>query len=148
MFHYFREYYKVVDYLAQYSNEKIALSIGATNLLDIFDESYYSNLSGGIFEALGRLFNRKLEIYIYPSKKEDQTIINSHNLETRNAKIQVLYDYFKKENQIIDIKEFQVEHLNIFSHEVLEKIKNNEKDWELFLPESVANIIKDKRLFT
>lgn len=144
----FREYYKVVDYLAQYSNEKIALSIGATNLLDIFDESYYSNLSGGIFEALGRLFNRKLEIYIYPSKKEDQTIINSHNLETRNAKIQVLYDYFKKENQIIDIKEFQVEHLNIFSHEVLEKIKNNEKDWELFLPESVANIIKDKRLFT
>lgn len=144
----FREYYKVVDYLAQYSNEKIALSIGATNLLDIFDESYYSNLSGGIFEALGKLFNRKLEIYIYPSKKEDQTIINSHNLETRNAKIQVLYDYFKKENQIIDIKEFQVEHLNIFSHEVLEKIKNNEKDWELFLPESVANIIKDKRLFT
>ncbi|RRJ91281.1 TonB-dependent receptor [Paenimyroides tangerinum] len=144
----FREYYKVVDYLAQYSNEKIALSIGATNLLDIFDESYYSNLSGGIFEALGKLFNRNLEIYIYPTKKDDDTIVNSHNLETRNTKIQVLYDYFKNENQIIDIKEYEVKNLNIFSHEVLEKIKNNEKDWELFLPESVANIIKEKQLFT
>src|SRR5690606_13310345 len=63
----FKEYYKVVDYLSQYSNEKIGLTIGAANLLDIFDDKYYNNLSGGIFEGLGRLFNKKIEIFIYPS---------------------------------------------------------------------------------
>lgn len=143
----FKEYYKVVDYLAQYSNEKIALTIGATNLLDIFDETYYKHLSGGIFEALGRLFNRNLEIFIYPSKNDKNQIINSKNLKTINPKFQVLFEFFKNNNQIIDIEDFDENHLNIYSHEVLEKIRNNESDWELNLPESVVTLIKEKKLF-
>lgn len=140
----FKEYYKVVDYLAQYTNEKIGLTIGASNLLDIFDETYYNHLSGGIFEALGRLFNRSLEIYVYPSK-ENEEIINSKNLKIKNPKYQVLYDFFK--DQMIDISVFNEANLNVYSHEVLEKIKKNEAGWEKFLPESVSKIIKEKKLF-
>ena len=142
----FREYYKVVDYLAQYSNEKIGLTIGASNLLDIFDETYYKHLNGGIFEALGRLFNRSLEIYVYPSK-ENQLIINTQNLKVRDSKYQVLYDFFKNQNQMVDISEYNETNLNVFSHEVLEKIRKNESDWEKYLPESVSKIIKEKKLF-
>lgn len=143
----FKEYYKVIDYLAQYSNEKIALSIGATNLLDIFDSKYYNQLNGGLFEALGKLFNRNLEIYVYPSKEQNGEIIDSENLKIREEKYQVLYNFFKNENQIIDIKNYDEENLSIYSHEVLEKIKKNTPDWKSFLPESVAKIIDDKKLF-
>ena len=143
----FKEYYKVVDYLSLYSNEKIGLTIGAANLLDIFDDQYYKNLSGGIFEALGRLFNKKLAVYIYPNKNEKNQIINSKKLKTRNSKYQVLYDYFRNEDQIIDITDFNEAHLNIYSQDVLEKIKNNENNWEDNLPNSVAQIIKEKKLF-
>ena len=143
----FKEYYKVSDYLAQFTNEKIGLAIGAANLLDIFDEKYYTHLSGGIFEALGKLFNRKLEIYVYPFKKSSDELLNSKNLKTIDNKFQVLYDFFRNENQIIDIENFEENNLKIFSHEVLEKIRNNEENWEQYLPKTVATLIKEKKLF-
>lgn len=142
----FKEYYKVIDYLAQYSNEKIALTIGAKNLLDIFDSKYYTELKGGLFEALGRLFNRKLEIYVYPSK-ENGEIINSEKLKIREQKYQVLYNFFKNEKQIIDIEYYNEKNLSINSNDVLEKIKNNTSDWKSYLPESVGKIIEEKKLF-
>jgi hypothetical protein len=37
--------------------------------------------------------------------------------------------------------------LSIYSHDVLEKIKNGESDWETLVPETVARIIRNKRLF-
>lgn len=143
----FKEYYKVVDYLAQYSNEKIALTIGASNLVDIFDQKYYQHLSGGIFEALGKLFNRKLEIFVYPFKNEKDEIIHSKNLKTIDDKFQVLYDFFRNEDKIIDIENYEEKNLKIYSHEVLEKIRKNESNWEQFLPETVAQLIKEKNLF-
>lgn len=143
----FKEYYKVIDYLAQYSNEKIALTIGASNLIDIFDAKYYTELNGGLFEALGRLFNRNLEILVYPFKNNPNEIINTDNLKVRESKYQVLFEYFKNENQIIDIKTFNETDLNIHSSDVLEKIKTNSSDWKTYLPESVSKIIEEKKLF-
>jgi hypothetical protein len=46
----FQEYYKVVEYFANYT--KAEWDYGVNNLVDIFDEKYYRHLSGGILEAL------------------------------------------------------------------------------------------------
>ncbi len=50
------EYYRLAAYLSRYTDKKIALTLGATSLLELFDEKYYSELDGGILEAFGRLF--------------------------------------------------------------------------------------------
>ena len=38
--------------------------------------------------------------------------------------------------------------MHIFSRDVLKKLMNNEDGWEEMLPEGIAEIIKQKQLFT
>ena len=37
----FKEYYKLVDYLSQYTKNQLALSMGVNNFVEIFNEQYY-----------------------------------------------------------------------------------------------------------
>ena len=143
----FKEYYKVVEYCSQYSKEKIGLTIGVSNLIDIFDSKYYNNLSGGVFEALGKLFNRDLQVYLYPMFNENNEVVTSKNLMLNECHLQPIYQYFLDNKQIIDIDTYEEKNLKIFSRNVLRMIQHNESDWEVFLPEGVADIIKTKKLF-
>lgn len=54
----FQEYYKLVEYLNNYTKAKIGLTMGVNNLVDIFDEKYYRHLSGGILEASENYFSK------------------------------------------------------------------------------------------
>ena len=44
----FQEYYKLVEYFNLYTKNRMGLSMGINNLIDIFDENYYRHLSGVI----------------------------------------------------------------------------------------------------
>ena len=48
----FSEYYKLVKYLTMYTKKQLGLTMGVTNLIEIFDEKYYDGVKGGILEAL------------------------------------------------------------------------------------------------
>jgi hypothetical protein len=56
----FSEYYRLIDYFASYTNKKIGIGMGVNNLLMVFDEDYYKNLSGGILEAFGKFFRKNV----------------------------------------------------------------------------------------
>lgn len=143
----FQEYYKLVDYFGEFTNEQIGFAMGTDSIMNIFDIKYYSNLKGSILEGIGKLFSNNLKIYLYPILGEDQkTIINSDNLKL-NHKVKELYKYFKQANKIIDIKEYDVSHMKIQGQDVFRKINNNEEGWEAMLPEGIAETIKFKGLF-
>ena len=46
-----------------------------------------------------------------------------------------LFKYFKLNRRIVDIKDFNLEHAEIYSRDILHKIANREKGWESQLPE-------------
>ena len=62
----FAEYYRLAAYLFRYTNRRIGLAMGAMNLREIFDESSYAKLEGGILENFGRLFKNNLKLFVYP----------------------------------------------------------------------------------
>ena len=62
----FREYYRLAGYLFRYTNRAIGLVMGVPSLIEILNEKYYTNLEGGILEALGRMFKGGLKLYVYP----------------------------------------------------------------------------------
>src|SRR2546423_4200883 len=66
----FGEYYRLAGYLSRYTNQMIGLVMGVPSLLEIFDERYYTNLEGGILEALGRMFKSGLTLFVYPAIDE------------------------------------------------------------------------------
>jgi len=143
----FKEYYKLVEYFSNYTRNRMGLTMGVNNLVDIFDEKYYRHLSGGILEAFGKLFFKDLKVYLYPMiRKETGELVNSDNLKV-HPRMKELYKFFKYNGKLIDIENFNPDILHIFSREVLKRIENGEKGWEEMLPKGVANLILEKSLF-
>ena len=143
----FQQYFKLVEYFSEFTKERMGLTMGAQNLIEIFDEKYYRNLSGGILEAFGKLFYRDLKVYIYPYDDVDSgEFINTENLKV-HPRTKELYKFFKKNGRLVNINDFDKDILNIFSRTVLKMILNGDKGWEEMLPKGIADIIKQKRLF-
>ena len=143
----FSEYYRLIDYFAHYSNGKIGVAMGVNNLLDVFDENYYKNLSGGILEAFGKFFRQGMTVYLYPYKDPGtHELLTSTNLKVHDN-LKELYKYFKHNKRIIDIKNYNPEFSEIYSRDILKKITNGEHGWEDQVPAGVAEMIKERGMF-
>ena len=46
------EFYKLTSYFRRYTKQMVGVTMGINNLLEIFNESYYENLDGGILESV------------------------------------------------------------------------------------------------
>lgn len=144
----FQEYYKLVEYFNNYTKARIGLTMGVNNLIEVFDEKYYRHLSGGILEAFGKLFFKNVIVYLYPMKDPEMgQILTSNNLKV-HPRIKELYKFFKYNKKVMDIVDYDPSVMDIFSRNVLKKIINDEAGWEEELPEGIAEIIKEKHLFT
>ena len=142
----YQEYYKLLDYFSKFSTKRMGVILGVPNLKLIFEEKYYRHLNGGILEAFGRMFNRDLKMYLYPSQKlADGELKNSKNLQV-HPRFRALYEYLIYNNRIVDI-DYDPKVLHIFSPAVLKMIKNGIKGWEELVPAYVDNVIKEKKLF-
>jgi hypothetical protein len=143
----FSEYYKLVEYFTTYNVRYIGVAMGVNNLLMVFDEEYYKNLSGGILEAFGKFFRKDMRVYLYPYKDpKTHELLTSENLKV-SENLKELFKYFKLNRRIVDIKDFNLEHAEIYSRDILHKIANHEKGWESQLPEGVAEMIKERGMF-
>jgi len=142
----FQEYYKLVEYFSQYTKARMGLAMGVNNLVDIFDQKYYSHLSGGILEAFGKLFFKDLRVYLYPMKNDDGTLTTSDNLKV-HPRMKELYKFFKYNGKVIDIEDYDEDNLVVFSRKVLKMISSGENGWQEMLPEGVSKLIMEKSLF-
>ena len=143
----FQEYYKLVDYFSEFTKARMGLAMGVYNLVQIFDEKYYRDLSGGILEAFGKLFYKDLKVYLYPLKDQKTgEIIDSENLKV-HPRLKELYKFFKYNGRIADIKKYDPNILDYFSREIFKMISKGESGWEEMVPEGVPEFIKSHRLF-
>ena len=143
----YKKYYKLTEYLSQFSKLRMGLILGVDNLLNMFEEKYYRNLNGGIMEAFGIIFTRDIKFYLYPYKpNEESNLIQSNNIPI-HPRVKGLYNYLITNGRIKDL-EYNSSILNIFSRNVLKKIKSCETGtWENSVPKGVADFIKKRQLF-
>jgi len=143
----FKEYFRLVDYFSHYTKNQMALAMGVNNFLEIFKEDYYDDLGGGILEAFGKMFHNNLKVYLYPmEEKETGNIINSNNLRL-HPRMKEFYKFFKYNGKVVDIFDYEEKYLNIFSRDILQKIKDGEEGWEEGLPTGIAEMIKEQHMF-
>ena len=142
----FKEYYKLVEYFSLYTKKKIGLTMGINNLIEIFDPKYYTHLSGGILEAFGKLFFKNVKVFAYPTLDKDGLIVNSDNLKV-HPRMKELYKFFKYNGKVEDVVDYDIDHLKIFSREVLKLINSGDSKWEDMLPKGVSKLIKEQKLF-
>ena len=79
-------------------------------------------------------------------ENENGEIVTSQNLKV-HPRMKELYKFFAYNGKVVDITEFDKEHLKIFSREVLKLISNGNPGWEKMLPKGIAEIIKEHKLF-
>lgn len=142
------KYYKMVDYLSDFSRgKKMGVILGIYNLHTVFDEKYYENLKGGLLEAFGRGFGHNVKLYVYPAT--DVETGDLYQLEDIRIpeKLKGLLDYMKVNNKLEALDDFDRKLLHIMSDDVLSKINANVTAWEEDVPEQVAKAIKFMRLF-
>lgn len=167
----YSEYYRLTSYFRRYTKEMIGVPMGINNLLEVFNEKYYEALEGGILEAFGRLFRNAVKLYVYPMQQgaydryiavanengasaanpqnhafSSQVLITAKNLQVSDH-LRNLYAHLLENHYIDCIVGFDREILNIFSRDVLQKIKNNDVTWERMVPEPVVAAIKKRGLF-
>ncbi|MGB0402592.1 MAG: TonB-dependent receptor [Salibacteraceae bacterium] len=142
------KYYKVVQYLSTFTRkQRIGLILGIANLQTIFEEQYYDNLKGGIFEAFGVGFGNNVKMYVYPAMTGEGKVLTSTDNFPIDPKLIGLLNYLKDNDKIEDISHADSSIMHIYSDNVLSMIKNGEKGWEKLVPKKVADSIKELELF-
>jgi hypothetical protein len=141
----FGEYFRLVDYLARYTDQAIGLALGVPALEEIFREKYYTDLEGGILEGLGRLFKKNVRLYAFPRRASDGKIITADNFRVE-PQLAHLYGYLRENDFIVPVTDYREEILGIKSPQVLAMIRAGEPAWEKCVPPEVAKIIRERKL--
>jgi hypothetical protein len=147
----------------------IGVAMGINNLLEIFNEKYYEDLEGGILESMGRMFRHAVKLYIYPMRQDayDRYLASGHpasaqahhpdhafasgimitarNLQVANS-LHNLYAHLLENHNVDCITGSNPDYLNIFSRDVLQRIKSGDDSWEKLVPLKVAGFIKERKL--
>lgn len=164
----YSEFYRLVSYFRRYSKEMIGIVMGINNLLEVFNERYYDTLEGGILESFGRLFRNMVKLYVYPMRQDAyeryinksasstladtpfgmraQVLITARNLQIE-PHLRGLYDYLLENQYIGTVNGFDEATLDIFSRDVLKKIRDNDASWETMVPAPIAKLIKERELW-
>lgn len=141
------EYFRLATYLRSCTTEGIGLVLGMPSLLEILDRKYYEDLPGGILESFGRLFRNNLRLYVYPMRDRDtKALVTVENLDVQGP-IRALYQYLCESRNVVPLTKFREEILDIYSPDVRRRIAAGDDAWEGMVPASVAEIIKQRRLF-
>jgi hypothetical protein len=139
-------YYRLVNYLARYTDRMIGLPLGIPAMAEIFEPEYYRDLEGGILEALGRLFKTGVKLYVYPFLNPNGDLVTTRNFEVEPNLVH-LYTHLRENGFIEPMEGYNPSYLPIKSAEVLAKIRSGAGGWERMVSPAVANIIKERRLF-
>jgi hypothetical protein len=141
------EYYRLAAYLTRYTSQPIAVTMGIASLEDLFKEEYYASLEGGILEAFGKLFTKDLRIYVYPLRDPATGLLSTVQTIKMPESIHNLYSHLVERGRIKQLDNFDETVLDIFSRDVLRRIKAEDPSWETMVPPKIAEIIKERHFF-
>jgi hypothetical protein len=137
----------VSRYLRQYTQNWIGMAMGVPTLHEIFEEKYYNDLTGGILEALGRLFKGRVKLLVYPTRQSgNDDLITADKVEVK-PELQHLYNYLAANGFIESIRDFNPGQLEVTPPDVLGMIQSGDPTWEKLVPPQAADVIRQKGLF-
>ena len=138
---------KVTSYLRHYTQNWIGMAMGVPTLREVFEERYYAELEGGILEGLGRLFQGRVKLFIYPTRETDAgELTTSDHLDVK-PELSHLYRHLLENGYIASIREFDPCELHVMPGGVLAGIQSGDPIWEKLVPPQAAAVIKQKGLF-
>jgi hypothetical protein len=141
----FNLFYMLKTYFRQYTQEPMAIVLGASHLEKVFDETRYKDLNGGILEGLGKLLDAQTKLYVYPHKTDTLCLTAKSFFPAPH--LRNIYQHFKDNNQICDIAGCDETEVYTHSNQVHEMMLKKNPQWEGLVPTGVRDLIRTKKLF-
>jgi hypothetical protein len=142
----YTRYFSLRAYFRQFTKLQIGIVVGIINIRQIFDESSYVGIEGGILEGFGKLFPDHTRLLVYPEIDQAGEYTDFTNINLPEN-LQYLYRHLLENNFIFGIESSDHALFNIFSRNVLKQLHNGRGSWEDCLPDGVAEEIVSNRLF-
>ena len=142
----YTRYFSMRAYFRQFTHLQIGIVVGIVNIRQIFDESSYRGVEGGILEGFGKLFPDNTRLLVYPEVDQSGEHTDFENIKLPEN-LQYLYRHLLENNFIFGIESSDHALFNIFSRNVLKQLQNGRGKWEECLPAGVAEEIVKHRMF-
>jgi hypothetical protein len=143
----FRRFHRLAAYLSRYTNRPIGIALGASNLGEIFDPSFYNESEGGLLGGLGQLFKNPGRLYVYPHRNpETGELVTAENFRVA-PQLEHLYRYFLENRFVQSIRSFNPDLTPIRRRDVLAQIEAGDERWEQCVPPQIVEEIKQGKLF-
>lgn len=139
-------YFSLRAYFRQFTKLQIGIVGGIANIRQIFDESSYRGVEGGILEGFGKLFPDHTRLLVYPEIDREGEYTDYTNLLVPEN-LRFLYRHLLENHFIFGIESSDPELFKIFSRNILKQLPNGRGEWEQDLPEGVADEIIKNRYF-
>jgi len=129
------------EYLADRHVTRTGLVLGVPLLRELFNESHYRNLDGGILAAFGRLFTHSVRLYVHPTRDIlDGRVITAGSL-TVPPHLSHLLEYLRANGLIRSLPCDESALRTYSSEEVRSRICSGDPSWrDLVAPEVAAHI--------
>ncbi len=138
-------FYQVKNYLRESTNKKVAIVVGASQLEMIFNEDFYKD-HGGVFKALGNLFDENTQVFVFPFK-DDKICLTSKSFNP-NLPLVHLYKHLTGNQYIVDIAGCDDLDTSIHSKEVRSLLRAGNKHWMELVPQPVCDLIIKHNYFS
>ena len=143
----FYRYFQLVKYFAQFKLIKLRLVVGLPTFDKILDPSNYTDLRGGLLEAMGALFQENVKVYLYPyiDMNTGEVIYpeDSYFSETNR----MLWQYLNATQKILILKSIKPKTLEISSETITNLIESGNEKLIDYVPSPVYQHIKQNKLF-
>jgi len=143
----FRRFHRLASYLSRYTKRPLGIALGASNLREIFDESFYNESEGGLLGGLGQLFKNPARLYIYPHLELDSGKLVTAESYPVAAHLKHLYAHLLENRYIQGIRKFDPQLVRIRRRDVLAAMQSGDESWEAMVPPQIVEVIKKRRLF-
>ena len=143
----YSRFHNVTTYLRRYTHRRIGMALGVPTLVELLEAKYYTDLDGGVLEALGRLFKGPVKLYVYPWQNHQTG--ERVTLETFQvtAHLHHLFAHLRENHFIEPIRGYTAAGLSILPGEVLERLQAGDPAWETMVPPVVVRLIKQRHYF-
>ena len=135
------------EYLAARHVERTGLVLGVPLLRELFNESHYRGLDGGILAAFGRLFTHHVRLYVHPTRDAlDGRVVTADGVRV-TPHLTHLLEYLRANGLIRSIPCDEASLRTYTSEEVRSRICSGDPSWRELVAPAVATQIEQNGYF-
>ncbi len=139
-------HFRISEYLSRDRLRKVGFILSVANLCQIFNDSFYEGMEGGILAALGKLLAHA-KLYVYPNLNSDHSLVTLENVNIEDQ-LKNLFRHLTENHHILAIQCSPHVLVPIDEGALLFLISSGDQSWKRAVPKKVAKMIKAKRLFS